>query len=65
MLEFVGIGDMHYDKLNTLFSNADELISKELTKPLRYAVDNGIKYAFIYGDLGEKARISYDGNLAF
>lgn len=65
MLEFVGIGDMHYDKLNTLFSNADELISKELTKPLRYAVDNGIKYAFIYGDIGEKARISYEGNLAF
>ena len=65
MLEFVGIGDTHHDKLDNLFANANDLIANEVRKPLRYALSKGVPYVFFYGDIGERARISYEGNLSF
>ena len=65
MLEGVGIGDLHFDKLNKLFPKADDLIVAEVRKALDYAVDRDVHNVFFYGDVGDTARMSYEANLAF
>jgi hypothetical protein len=66
MLEGVGIGDLHFDKLErTLPGIGNKAIVKELRKPLNYALKNGIEHAFYYGDIGEYARFSYEALILF
>lgn len=37
----------------------------EVRKPLNYALKHGISYVFLYGDICDHARMSYDGHIWF
>ena len=66
MLEFVGIGDVHGDKLEKILPGVgNKWICREVRKPLNYALKKGIKHAFFYGDIGEYARWSYEFQMEF
>lgn len=63
MLEFVGIGDLHMDKLSKLlpgFGNA--AVAAETRKVLDYAKKHGVVHVFYYGDVCDKSRMSYSGH---
>lgn len=64
MIHGVAIGDLHLDKLTRLFGleKGNELIIKELEKPLKYAVSNSIPNVFFMGDTCHKTRMSYDAH---
>lgn len=65
MLEFVGVGDLHLGKLDKIIPGAgNEIIVAEARKPCNYALKNGITHVIFYGDIGDKARLSYDDHLA-
>jgi DNA repair exonuclease SbcCD nuclease subunit len=64
VIEFVGIGDLHLDKLDKILPDANRLIVAEVRKAFKYAVKNGIRLVVFYGDLGDKARMSYEAQLA-
>jgi hypothetical protein len=65
-MEFVGIGDLHFDKLEkTLPGIGNQIIAKELRKPLDYALKKGVEHALLYGDIAERALLSYDGHIQF
>jgi len=66
MIEIVGIGDLHFDKLEKLLPEVgNRFVAKELQKPLDYALKNGIPYVFLYGDIAETARMSYESQILF
>lgn len=61
MLEGIAIGDLHFDKLKTLFpDNHVQRVVSEIRKPLRYALDKGIVNVFFLGDVCETSRLSYE-----
>lgn len=60
-MEAVGIGDLHFDnQLNKHIPNLNQVIVGEVRKPLDYAIRNGIKNVFFYGDLVHTPNISAD-----
>ncbi len=59
-MEFIGLGDLHFDKLNKLIPDVNDLIGKSLRKVLAYALDHGVHNIVFYGDIGEKSRLSYE-----
>lgn len=61
MVEVIGIGDLHLDKLNKVVPDVNLHITRSIRRVFNYALDRGIKYIIFYGDVGEKARISYEG----
>ncbi len=64
-MEFVGVGDLHADKMDGLVENAnDKIVDSVRRGPFKYAQDNGIKHVLFYGDLCEKARMSYEAQVA-
>lgn len=62
-MEGIGIGDLHFDKLDSLIPNASELIVKSVERVFRYALNNGVKNVLFYGDIGERPRLSYDAQV--
>ena len=66
MLEAVVIGDIHLDKLETLFPLKHLTLQiNEIKKPLDYALVNGIEHVFMLGDIGHKPRLSESAKIAF
>ncbi len=66
MFEAVGIGDLHFGKLDRMLPGvADRLVANEFRKPLEYALKFGISNAILYGDVAEYPRLSYDSHLSF
>ena len=63
-MEFIGVGDLHLDKMDGLIQDANAKIVKSVRKTFKYAVENGIKHVIFYGDLGEKYRLSYEAQVA-
>jgi hypothetical protein len=65
-LEIVGIGDLHFDKLDRVLPGiGNNLIAAEVRKPLDYALKHGVQHVFFYGDLADRAHLSYSGHAAF
>lgn len=64
-MEAVGIGDLHFGKLDSLIPSAPSLIAKSIRRVFRYALDKGIKNVLFYGDVAERPRLSYDDQCAF
>lgn len=62
-MELIGVGDIHFDKLDKLIPDVNSLIKKSINRCLKYAMDNGISNVVFYGDIGEKSRLSYDAQI--
>lgn len=62
MVEVIGVGDLHLDKLDKVVPDVNLHITRSLRRVFNYALERGIKYIIFYGDIGEKARISYEGH---
>jgi DNA repair exonuclease SbcCD nuclease subunit len=62
-MELIGIGDLHFDKLDKLIPEVNTLIKKSITKCLNYALENGVDNVVFYGDIGEKSRLSYSAQI--
>lgn len=62
-MEFIGIGDIHADKLDALIENVNGKIEKALRRVLRYALENGVRVVIFYGDVCDKPIMSYDGHM--
>ncbi len=65
MVELVGIGDLHFNKLDSLIPNASELVCSSVARVLNYALDKGIRDVVFYGDICEKPRMSYEAQCLF
>lgn len=64
-MRFVGVGDLHVDKMDGIIEDAnDKIVSSVRRGPFHYAQENGIEHVIFYGDLCEKARMSYEGQVA-
>lgn len=69
-LEAIGIGDLHLtdDKgrggLSNYIEQPDEYVMSEVSRVVKWALKKGITTAFLYGDLGENPRLSYEAQLA-
>lgn len=66
-LNGVAIGDLHLDKLANLFGEeqAIDLQIVEIKKPLDWAIEKGLTYAFFLGDICEKEVMSIYAHMAF
>jgi hypothetical protein len=74
MSEFIGIGDLHLTSpqgkgvtggLSAYIDNHDDMVADlVISQPLRFAEKKGIEHVFLYGDISEKPRLTYDGMLA-
>jgi DNA repair exonuclease SbcCD nuclease subunit len=64
-MEYIGIGDLHYDKMDGLVENANDKISASIRKVFKYAVENGVRHVIFYGDLCERYRMSYEAQVSF
>jgi hypothetical protein len=68
--EAIGIGDLHLTDtagkggLAAYIKNHDEVVMQLVTQCLQFAKKRGIKNVFLYGDLCEGTRMSYQGQLA-
>lgn len=68
--EAIGIGDLHLTNsagkggLAQYVKDPNRVIAKLVQQPLEYAASKGIKDIFLYGDLCEGTRMSYEGQLA-
>ena len=66
----VGIGDLHLTSsvgkggLSSYIKDHDDMVAREVTRVLRQAKKKGVKHVFLYGDLCEGTRMSYDAQLA-
>lgn len=64
MFEFVGVGDLHLGKLERVIPGAgNALVEAEFRKACDYAVRKTIKHVVLYGDIGDKARLSYSDHI--
>ena len=65
-----GIGDLHLTSttgqgaLSQYIQNPDRYVASEVNRVLADAKDKGVKNIFLYGDLCEGTRMSYDAQLA-
>lgn len=60
-MEALGIGDIHMDgPLFSLIPNAAQVVSKEIDKIVAWGRKRGITTVFLYGDLCESPRMTYE-----
>lgn len=65
-MEFVGIGDLHFDGVMSRYlPNLNDLIIREVRKPLNYAREQGVRNVFFYGDIFHKPSASMSGVVLF
>lgn len=64
-MEFIGLGDLHFDKLNNLVPEASDKIARSLHRVFGYAMNHGVEHVFFYGDLCEFPRMTYEAQVAF
>lgn len=65
MLHGVVSSDWHFDGLKSLFpTNHATMVANEVEKVYQYAVDNGIKYIFVPGDIADNYKISPESQRA-
>lgn len=70
-LEAVGIGDLHLTDesgkggLSNYVENCDEYVMTEVDRVLAWARKRNIGNCFLYGDVCENPRMSYDAQIAF
>jgi hypothetical protein len=62
-VEFIGVGDLHFDKLTNLVPSANRWVRDELCTALDWALRNGVNKVMQYGDVCERAVMSYDAHL--
>jgi metallophosphoesterase superfamily enzyme len=66
ILEGVGIGDIHLDKVERLLPGiGNKWVQREMRKPLDYALENGLEHVIYYGDIFEHPRASYESQSLF
>jgi hypothetical protein len=63
-MDFVGFGDLHFDKLDSLIPEASTLIAQSMCRVFDYALEHGVKTVIQYGDVAEKPRLSYGAQIA-
>ena len=67
-MEFVAIGDLHFDNRLSQYEplkDINSIVAGELRKVLQYARNNGIKYVFLLGDIADKPVLSDDASIKF
>lgn len=64
-MELIGIGDLHFDKLDPIIPDASELICASVEKVFRYALKKGVRHVVFYGDICERPRMSYHSQVLF
>jgi hypothetical protein len=58
-LSFIGIGDLHFDKMAKIFPDTHHtIVCKEVQKAADFARQNGIKHIIQYGDVCETPTMS-------
>lgn len=63
MYKFCALGDLHLDKLDGLFANANELLFNEWSKSADYALEQEIKELIILGDVADRSRLSEEARV--
>jgi hypothetical protein len=73
-MEAIGIGDLHLTSpsgkgviggLSAYIKDHDQMVADlVINQPLKYAAKRAIKNVFLYGDISELPRLSYEGQLA-
>lgn len=74
-MDAIGIGDLHLTSpagrgtltggLSSYIKDSDKMVADlVISQPLAYAKRKSIKHVFLYGDIAELPRLSYEGQLA-
>lgn len=69
-MQALGIGDLHLTSsvgkggLAAYVKNADQVVANDVIRVLNWGKKRGIKNCFLYGDVCEGTRMSYEGQLA-
>lgn len=63
-MEAIGIGDLHFGKLDSLIPDVNRFIVRALSRVFDYALENGVTNIIQYGDVGEKPRLNYESQVA-
>lgn len=64
-MEYVGVGDLHVDKMDGLVDDANTKIVDCIRRgPIKHAREAGVRHIIFYGDLAEKYRMSYEAQVA-
>lgn len=58
-MEFIGIGDLHYRKMDNLIPDAPTKIAQCLHRVFGYAMNQGVQHIIFYGDVCETPRLDY------
>jgi DNA repair exonuclease SbcCD nuclease subunit len=64
MAEVITIGDLHFDKLDSLIPGASSLIARCVRRVFKYAMEHGIQTVIFKGDIGDKPKLSQDAQVA-
>lgn len=65
-MEFLGIGDLHFDgPLIKYLPNLNEIIANECRSVFAYARKNGVRNIFFYGDIAHRPNISMEAQVEF
>lgn len=63
-MEFIGIGDLHFGKLDNLIPDASAKIANCLHRVFGYALNHGVQTIIFYGDVCDTPRLSYKDQVA-
>ena len=63
-MEFIGIGDLHFRKLDNLIPEASSKIAQCLHRVFGYALNQGVRNILFYGDVCETPRLDYASEVA-
>jgi DNA repair exonuclease SbcCD nuclease subunit len=65
MMELVGIGDLHLDKLDNIIPDASSLICRSVRRVFKYALERGVHNVLFYGDVCDKPSMSSEAQCQF
>lgn len=57
MAEVIGIGDLHFSKLDSIVPDASAKICRSVRKVFKYALERGVQNVIFYGDICDKPRM--------
>jgi hypothetical protein len=63
-MQFLGIGDLHFRKLDNIIPDASQKIAQCLHRVLGYALNHGVQTVLFYGDICEVPRLDYAAEVA-